>query len=262
MIVNTACSVPVATLCAMAQKNDRAAKEQGRRLAAARLEAGFRSARAAAIEFGWPESTYRAHEAGTRTIGYDDAQRYVSRFRSLGVKVTAREIHYGDGDEAIEATFEEIHSIRGVGYVGAGAVIDPDYEQVPPDGLFQIEIPFAPPAEMLAFEVRGESMRPAFAPGEIVVVYAEPTRPLDTFYGEDAVVRTSDGRRLLKKIMRGRSRRTVDLHSSDGSNPIEDVRLEWIGEIFCRFPAHQVKRAERRKAGRKHQPKLLARPVE
>jgi phage repressor protein C with HTH and peptisase S24 domain len=241
----------------MTQKADRVAKEQGKRLAEARLAAGFRSARAAAMEFGWPESTYRAHEAGTRTIGYDDAQRYVNRFRALGAKVTAREIHYGGDDDAVETDDDEVHSIPGVGYVGAGAVIDPDYEQVPPDGLFQIEIPFAPPAEMLAFEVRGDSMRPTFAPGEVLVVYAEPTRPLETFYGEDAVVRISDGRRLLKKIMRGRTRRTVDLHSSDGSNPIEDVRLEWIGEIFCRFPAHQVKRAERRKIGRKHQPKLV-----
>lgn len=37
--------------------------QQGERLAKVRKEAGFRSGRAAALEFEWPESTYRAHES-------------------------------------------------------------------------------------------------------------------------------------------------------------------------------------------------------
>lgn len=60
--------------------------QQGERLAAVRLAAGFRSARAAALHCRWPESSYRAHEAGARTIGRDDADRYIRKFRSLGAK--------------------------------------------------------------------------------------------------------------------------------------------------------------------------------
>lgn len=71
-------------------------KVQGERLRSARKAAGYRSARAAALENEWPESSYRAHEAGTRTIGQDDADRYAKRFRALGVKVTGQTILYGD----------------------------------------------------------------------------------------------------------------------------------------------------------------------
>ncbi|MGO4705316.1 helix-turn-helix transcriptional regulator [Microvirga sp. 2MCAF38] len=70
------------------------------RLAAARTEAGYRSGRAAALENGWPESTYRAHEAGTRTIGLNDAERYAERFRAVGVSVTGKGILYGPDDAA------------------------------------------------------------------------------------------------------------------------------------------------------------------
>jgi len=69
---------------------------QGKRLRLAREQAGYKSARAAALDNGWPESTYRAHEAGTRTIGQDDAERYAKRFRHKGAKVTGQSVLYGD----------------------------------------------------------------------------------------------------------------------------------------------------------------------
>lgn len=52
---------------------------QGERLTALRRAAGFRSGRAASSQFEWPESTYSAHEAGRRTIGLDDAEKYASK---------------------------------------------------------------------------------------------------------------------------------------------------------------------------------------
>jgi phage repressor protein C with HTH and peptisase S24 domain len=73
--------------------------QQGDWLKAARKLAGYRSSREAAIENNWPESTYRAHENGTRTIGQDDAERYALRFRALGVDVSGQEILYGPIDE-------------------------------------------------------------------------------------------------------------------------------------------------------------------
>jgi repressor LexA len=51
-------------------------------------------------------------------------------------------------------------TVKLVGYLGAGAVVEPDYEQVPPEGLDQIEIPFNLPDEMIAFKVRGDSNAP------------------------------------------------------------------------------------------------------
>lgn len=70
---------------------------QGRRLAAVRKAAGFKSARTAALECGWAESSYRAHENGSRTISQIDAMRYISRFRTAGVKgFTAQWLLFGD----------------------------------------------------------------------------------------------------------------------------------------------------------------------
>lgn len=66
---------------------------QGKRLAEARKLAGYRSAREAALENNWPESSYRAHEGGTRTIGQNDAERYAKRFGNT----TAEHILFGSG---------------------------------------------------------------------------------------------------------------------------------------------------------------------
>lgn len=72
-------------------------REQGARLRKARESAGYRSARSAALENNWAESTYRAHEGGTRTIGQNDAEAYAKRLRHKGATITAAHILFGDG---------------------------------------------------------------------------------------------------------------------------------------------------------------------
>src|SRR5215471_9815045 len=44
-----------------------------------------------------------------------------------------------------------------MGRVGAGAVIEPEYEQVPPEGLGEVELPFPTDEDTIAFEVSGDS---------------------------------------------------------------------------------------------------------
>lgn len=128
-----------------------------------------------------------------------------------------------------------------VGYIGAGSEIMPEFEQIPPEGLEQISVPFPLPDEMIALEVRGESMLPVYKDGHVLIVYAEQKRPLQAFYGEEAAVRTSDGRRFLKTIMKGSP---ITLMSFNAA-PIENISLEWIGEIFATIPRLQVKRVEK-----------------
>jgi phage repressor protein C with HTH and peptisase S24 domain len=160
----------------------------------------------------------------------------------------------GPRRDAINAMYSEVVSsgpkvvpdsedIPVMGYIGAGAEIEPEYDQVPPEGLFSITLPFPLPDEMIAFEVRGDSMLPVYKNGSIVVVYREQKQPLSAFYGEDAAVRTSDGRRFIKTIQRGQGDR-VNLFSFNAPM-IEDVHLEWIGEIFTVMPRAQLRKIER-----------------
>lgn len=51
------------------------------RLRQARIDAGFKSASAAARQFGWGDATYRHHENGTRAYGIDQAQTYGAAFK-------------------------------------------------------------------------------------------------------------------------------------------------------------------------------------
>lgn len=130
-----------------------------------------------------------------------------------------------------------------MGYLGAGAEVEPDFEQVPPEGLDQIELPFALNEDLIAFRVRGESMLPFYKDGATIVVYRDQKRPLESFYGEEAAVRTEDGRRFIKTVMRGDGN-TVNLMSWNAA-PIEGVRLAWIGEVFATLPPAAINKAVR-----------------
>ncbi len=107
----------------------------------------------------------------------------------------------------------ELNTVPIMGRVGAGATIEPEHEQVPPEGLGEIELPFPILEETIAFEVTGDSMLPKYENGDIIVVYREQRHPLSSFYGEEAAVRLKTGERYLKTIERGKSPTLVNLTS-------------------------------------------------
>jgi len=133
---------------------------------------------------------------------------------------------------------EDHYSLPVMGFIGAGAEIEPDFEQVPPEGLEQLALPFPLPDGLIAFEVRGDSMLPFYKHGHVVIVWEQQKKPLEAFFGDEAVVRTSTGRRFLKTIERGFN--GVNLRSFNAPL-IEDVFLEWIGEVFAVFPKTSLK---------------------
>lgn len=143
----------------------------------------------------------------------------------------------GVGDE--DATTPS-YVIPVMGYVGAGAKVEPEFEQVPAEGLDTIELPFAIPQSMIAFMIKGDSMLPVYHDGDAVIVYRDQMRRLETFYGEEAVVLTVDGTRYLKTILRGDGD-TVTLNSFN-ARPMEDIELSWIGEIYVTIRARQLRR--------------------
>ncbi|MFT4115110.1 S24 family peptidase [Bradyrhizobium sp.] len=134
-----------------------------------------------------------------------------------------------------------------MGRVGAGAVIEPDFEQVPPEGLGEIALPFPIMEETVAFEVMGDSMLPKYESGDVIVVYKDQRYPLSSFYGEEAVVRLKTGERYLKTIERGKSPSLVNLNSFN-AKPIVGVKLEWVGEICLWMPKGQLERLRAKSA--------------
>lgn len=123
----------------------------------------------------------------------------------------------------------ETHTVKVVGRIGAGAEILPEAEQVPPEGLFQIEIPFPVPDATLAFEIEGDSMWPRYDAGDVVLCWKEGTNATEII-GWEAAVRTQDGRRFLKRILQGSRARHYDLESYNAP-VIRNVKLEWVSKV-------------------------------
>jgi len=143
----------------------------------------------------------------------------------------------------------ELNAVPIMGRVGAGASIGPEQEQVPPEGLGEVELPFPIAEETVAFEVVGDSMLPKYENGDVIVVYRDQRHPLSSFYGEEAAVRLRSGERYLKTIERGKTAHVVNL-TSFNAKPITGVKLEWIGEICVTLPRGQIDRLRARAAAR------------
>jgi phage repressor protein C with HTH and peptisase S24 domain len=136
------------------------------------------------------------------------------------------------------------HIVPIMGRIGAGAEIEPDFEQMPPDGIDQVELPFAVPADMIGFMVKGDSMLPKYDDGDVVVVHREQQRSTTSLIGEEAAVRTQEGRRYLKRIMPGSRRNSFYLESTN-ARTIE-ASIAWASEIFAIVPAKRLRRVERK----------------
>jgi repressor LexA len=154
----------------------------------------------------------------------------------------------------------ELNSVPIMGRVGAGAVIEPEHEQVPPEGLGEVELPFPISEETVAFEVSGDSMLPKYENGDVIVVFREQRHPISSFYGEEAAVRLKTGERYLKTIERGNSASLVNL-TSFNAKPILGVKLEWIGEICVTLPRGQIERLRAKAAGKARKAAKVQTPV-
>jgi phage repressor protein C with HTH and peptisase S24 domain len=131
-----------------------------------------------------------------------------------------------------------------VGRVGAGAEIMPEFDQTPETGVREVDIPFAVHGDVVAFEVEGESMWPRYDSGDIIICRRDGQDAAEILGGE-AVVRTADGRRYLKRVLRGALPDTYDLESHNAA-PIRGVRLEWAAEIQSVVRAPQWRRLKSR----------------
>lgn len=197
------------------------ASDIGKRLALARRKAGFESASAAARALGMPVPTYSGHENGSRDPERGTAQKYARRFNvSLDWLLNGR-------DAARLAP-----TVPLVGYVGAAAVAS-FYAEA--QGPFE-EVPAVEGAtdQTVAVEVRGDSLG-SFWDGALIYyddVKGEVTSDLE---GRPCVVGLSDGRVLVKKIKRSRTRGLWNLYGQFGE-PIYDVEIAWAARVRNMVP--------------------------
>ncbi len=189
--------------------------DQALRLAKARRDRGFSDAKSAAEYFGWNYTSYSQHERGERGLRRTVAEKYAKAFR-----VSPAWLLTGEG-------LQRSPSIPVMGRVGAGAEIEPEFEQLGPDGLYEVEVAIPLPPDMIGFEVVGDSMYPRFDDGDVVIC-ARDGEPQAISDGDEAAVRTSDGRRFLKKVMRSGNGFDLESHNAP---PIRGVGLEWASPV-------------------------------
>jgi phage repressor protein C with HTH and peptisase S24 domain len=162
-----------------------ASLDRRRRLAEARKGAGFTSARAAAVFHRWAESTYRAHETGTRNFGLEDALKYGEAFDVDGNWIfngrTAGKPRSGTPQFPLPNASPRLEMIRGtnrrlnvLGSAAGGA-----FGEFVMNGQV-VDTVDCPPAldavpDAYAVYVVGDSMENRYFAGELV--YVHPNKP-------------------------------------------------------------------------------------
>ena len=121
-----------------------------------------------------------------------------------------------------------------MGRIGAGAEILPEFEQLPPEGLYEIDVALPLSPDTIAFVVEGDSMWPRYNAGDVVVC-SEAEHDPALITGREAAVRTGDGKRFLKTIRRGSAQNTYDLESHNAP-PIRGVTIAWAAPILMMLP--------------------------
>lgn len=199
----------------------------------------YSTATEAARAHGWKGSTYAAHENGQNQIREHHARKYGRAFRVSWLWLLT-----GEGQSVGTDPDDEENLVPVMGYVGAGGEIHVDGEQPPPDGFDQVELPFTMPEPLIAFEIKGDSMYPSYDPGDIIVCFRHQRQLNEWFLGRTAIVRVSSGERYLKRITLGSRPGTFTLQSWN-ADPIEDVMIEWVGEIVATVKEAGVRRMAR-----------------
>lgn len=174
---------------------------------------------------------------------------YVSRLESGGRNLSVRNMNLFahalkvHPEDLLSSPKPKSNVVSVMGKIGAGAEISPDEEQVPPEGLYEIEAPFPIPDDAIAFEVAGDSMYPRYDEGDIIICYRQGINAGEVI-GWEAAVKTADGHRYLKKILKGSTPGSYDLESHNAP-PIRNVHLLWIAAVQSVIRMGQWKRLPR-----------------
>lgn len=193
--------------------------EPGDRLAKARADAGYVSARSAAIAMGANYSTYAQHENKTREVPRDAAVRYARFFRvSLEWLLTGR-----------GTSKDRTAQVPIIAYVGGGAEVFPIDDHAKGQGLELVDAP-AGLENCVGAIIRGESMHPMRA-GWLIFWERDQSGVPEDCVGQLCVCQVKDGPTLVKDLHRGSKKGLYRLESWNAPTR-EDVQLDWASRIL------------------------------
>lgn len=118
----------------------------------------------------------------------------------------------------------------GLAQAGAGRLFSDDGMPTGGPGWDEVEFPDLPHERVFALEVQGDSMRPLYREGDIVIV--SRTAPIRK--GDRVVVRTTDGEVMAKELKR-KSAKGVELSSLNPDHPdrtIPAAAIDWMVRIM------------------------------
>ncbi len=131
-----------------------------------------------------------------------------------------------------EIVTERLATVPVAGYVGAGS--ETHFYSGLQGPLGEAAAPDEATPDTVAVEVRGESLG-AFFDGWMVYFDDRREPVTDDLIGEICVVGLADDRVLIKKVLRGRSPQTFDLHGQFGE-PLLEAEVIWAARVTSMMP--------------------------
>lgn len=123
-----------------------------------------------------------------------------------------------------------------VGFVGAGSVVLPYDDFARGDGWDHVERPPFVKGQVVAVEVRGDSLLPVAEDGWRLVYAGEQTLEESEIINKLCVVKLADGRMLVKRVMRGSKPGRYHLLSTNAPM-IENAEVEWASQVKAIIPS-------------------------
>ena len=163
--------------------------EQHDRLRAARIRAGFASARSAALRFGWNVSTYAAHENGQNRFGREDAANYSRAFSTNFAWL------FLGGDDPNPVALVECIPLVGTVRSEGTVIFQQDWDK----HYFVAESKVRFPENSIALACVGTGMWPRYVDQELIVIseyYGDLSLQIDE--DEEVVLKLEDGQVLIR----------------------------------------------------------------
>ena len=132
--------------------------------------------------------------------------------------------------DPIEANAQATVPLVGMAQAGGGRLFSDDGLPTGDAGWDAIEFPDVVHEGAFALEVQGDSMRPLYRDGDVIIV----SRVTPCRKGDRVVVRTTDGEVMAKELHR-RTARVIELRSLNPDHPERIVpmdEVDWIARIL------------------------------